>query len=155
MSRWDPGDKKQMLQQIADDDRRPTHERDAARRELNADQPATPPRRHGRNSNVPMTQADQDSDIERDYQLLHDGQLTTQDQIDFRRGLDESTNAILRAFASPVLDLLIDLYSRTQSDFIRDRAAKTIQWIADYSTVPSAKTQAREFLNQLDRKDHK
>jgi hypothetical protein len=165
MSRWDPGDKKEMLQQIADDERRPTRERDAARRELEtAAQPApTSPRRHGRSSNVPITQADQDSDIERDYRLLHDGQLTTQDQIDFRRGLDESTQAILGSFASPVLDLfanndaeivlLIDLHGRTQSHFVRAKAMQTIGWIADYSPIESAKMKAQEFLTQLDRKE--
>ena len=150
---------RELLQQIASDERRPAHERDAARRATaTADQPTPSPRRHGRNANAPMTQADQDADIENSFRC--DGKLTIQDRIDIERQLEPPTQSILAAFGSSLLWLfqnnteelriLIALYGRTQSDFVRAKAAKTIQWIADYSPIDSAKTEAQQFLNQLD-----
>jgi hypothetical protein len=131
-----------LLQQIADDERRPAHERDAARRATaTADQPTPSPRRHGRNADAPMAQGDQDADIENS--LRRDHQLTTQDRIEIERGLDPPTQAILAAFGSSLLwlfgnnsadiELLIELHRRTHSDIVRKKTAETIRWIGDYS----------------------
>jgi hypothetical protein len=150
---------RELLQQIADDERRPAHERDAARRATaTADQPTRSPRGHGRDANAPMTQADQDADIENS--LRYDHQLTTQDRIEIERGLDPPTQAILAAFGSSLLwlfgsnsaeiQLLIDLHRRTHSDIVRKKASETIRWIADYSPIDSAKIEAQQFLTQLD-----
>jgi hypothetical protein len=70
MSRWIPEDHKTILQLIADDERRPAHEREAARRELAApvaQSAPSAPRRRGRNSNAPQTQQDIDSGVENWY----------------------------------------------------------------------------------------
>jgi hypothetical protein len=165
MTRWDPGDKRQMLQAIADDERRPVNEREAARRELAApvaQSPSPSPHRRGRNSSVPQTQEDIDNDIESSFR--YDNQLTTQDRIDIERGFDAPTQAILAAFGSSLLWLfqnnaeelriLIDLHSKTQSSFVRAKTINTIRWIADYSTVPSAKLQAQEFIHHLDNQEN-
>jgi hypothetical protein len=152
-----PDYKKDLLQQIADDERRPVNEREAARRELAAPVAQSPPSspRRGRNANTPQSQDDQDGDIESSFR--YDSQLTTQDRIEAERGFDPPTQAILAAFGSSVLwlfqnnlaeiTLLINLHGRTQSDFVREKTIKTIRWITDYSTVPSAKLQAQEFLH--------
>jgi hypothetical protein len=160
MTRWDPGDKRQMLQAIADDERRPANEREAARRELAgpvAQSPPSSPRRR-RNSNVPQTQADIDADIESSFR--YDSQLTAQDRIEIERGFDTPTQAILAAFGSSLLWLfqnnaeelriLIALHSKTQSSFVRAKTINTIRWIADYSLNEVAKIQAQRFLNQID-----
>jgi hypothetical protein len=153
-----PDYKKDLLQQIADDERRPVNEREAARRELAAPvAQSTPPslRRRGRNSSVPQTQEDIDNDIESSFR--YDSQLTTQDKIDIQRGYEPSTQAILAAFGSSVLwlfgnnlaeiALLIDLHGKTQSDFVREKTIKTIRWIADYSPIEMATIQAQQFLD--------
>ena len=83
MTRWDPGDKQQMLQQIADDERRPLHEREAARRELAiAGQPKSQPSsRRARDADAPTSQSDIDSEIEAWYQrVLLDNNLTASDR---------------------------------------------------------------------------
>lgn len=156
MSRWDPGDKKLILQQIADDVRRPDNEREAARRELLPPAQASP--RRGRNSNTPQTQQDQDADIENSFRC--NDRLTTRDRIEIERSLDESTQQILRALGNRILwlfsdnlsevELMISLHRRTQSDFVRGKALEAIQHIASYSTIQAAKSQAQEFLCELD-----
>jgi hypothetical protein len=103
-------------------------------------------RRRGRNANAPITQQDQDADIENSFR--YDANLTTQDRIEIDRSLDESTRSILAAFGSSILwlfgnntaeiQLLIDLHRKTQSDFVRAKTNTTIQWIADYSPIESA-----------------
>jgi hypothetical protein len=51
-----PDYKKDLLQQIADDERRPMNEREAARRELAGPVTQSPPSPcHGRNANVPSS----------------------------------------------------------------------------------------------------
>ena len=161
MPRWTPPESRTILQAIADDVRRAPHEREAARRELAgpiAQSPAASPRRHGRNSNVPQTQADIDADIESSFR--YDNQLTTQDKIEIEREFDAPTQAILAAFGSSLLWLfqnnaeelriLIDLHGKTQSDFVGEKTIKTIRWIADFSPNEAAKAQATQFLHQLD-----
>jgi hypothetical protein len=149
---------RKILQLIINDDASTEVERTEAKRVLGEMTAKTPPSpRRGRNSSVPQTQEDIDNDIESSFR--HDSQLTTQDRIEIVRGLEPSTQAVLAAFGSSVLwlfennlaeiALLIDLHGKTQSDFVRAKAIKTIQWIADYSTVPAAKLQAQEFLHQL------
>jgi hypothetical protein len=157
--------RKIRLQQIIDDPASTDQERSEATCalcELNSDQPAPSlPGRHGRNANVPQTQADQDVDIESWYQrVLLDSNLTSSDRRDIFQGCDSSTQAIVEAFTNHLLwlfgnndaeiHLLIDLHRRTQSDFVRSRVISTIRDIATYSTVPAAREQASEFLNQLD-----
>jgi hypothetical protein len=159
MTRWDPGDKRRILQSIADDERRPTHERDAARRELGADQPQSP-RRRGRNSDAPITQADRDADIENWYHRdLLDKNLTSSDRNEIFNGFDSSTQAILDAFGSNILWLftnneaevpvLIEAVTNTTSEFIRAKALSTLRAIGNYSNVETAKAQASEFLLQF------
>lgn len=128
--RWTPQNQKMILQHIADDVRRPENEREAARRELSAPGQPAPSHRRGRNANVPQTQQDQDADIETSFR--YDNQLTTRDRIEIERGLDEATQQILRAFANRILwlfadnmaeiELMISLYQRTQSNFVRGKA---------------------------------
>jgi hypothetical protein len=149
-----------ILRHVIDDPASTEVERAEATRELNATDQSAPssPRRGGRNANVPMSQQDQDSDIENSFRYA--ANLTTQDRIEIVRSLDESTRAILAAFGSSILwlfadnaaeiQLLIDLHGRTHSDFVRAKTIQTIRWIADYSPIESAKTAARQFLNQLD-----
>jgi|SRR5580698_4366841 hypothetical protein len=70
MSRWDPGDKRILLQQIADDERRPAHEREAVRRELTPSTQTAPSHRLGRNANVPMSHGDVETNEHGDLQRL-------------------------------------------------------------------------------------
>jgi hypothetical protein len=165
MPRWIPPESRTILQSIADDERRPAHEREAARRELaNGETTATPtPRRRRRNANVPMSQADQDADIIAALTFRPSDGLTSSDRIEIEAGMDESTRAILAAFGSALLwlfnnnaaeiQILIDLHGRTQSDFVREKATETIRWIAAYSPIEAAKTQAWEFIQKLDQPD--
>jgi hypothetical protein len=157
-----PDYKKDLLQQIADDERRPVNEREAARRELAAPvaQSPSPSPRRGRTSSVPQTQQDIDNDIE--CSLRYDRQLTIQDRIEVERGFEPSTQAILAAFGSSVLwlfgnnlveiQLLIDLHGRTRSAIVRKKAVETIKWIADYSPT-EAKIQAQQFLDQIQKEN--
>ena len=155
-----PDYKTDLLQQIADDERRPPHEREAARRELaTADQPKTAlpsPRRHGRNANAPSSQQDIDDDILAWFK--RDARLTLADRIEVFRSYDPSTQAIIDALVDPVLlalyresdfTLLKDIYQRTHSDSIRARAASTIRHLAQHSTIAAARIAATEFLDQL------
>jgi hypothetical protein len=164
MTSWDPGDKRQILQSIADDERRPAHEREVARRELAvapATQPAPTSPRHGRNSGVPQSQQDLDGELENWYQrILPDNNLTCSDRREIRLNFDPSTQAIIDVFGNHILwlfgqniaeiKILIDLHRRTQSDFVRAKTAQTIKWIADYTSLESAKAEAQQFLTQLD-----
>jgi hypothetical protein len=157
MTRWDPGDKRQILQSIADDERRPESERDAACRELAADQqqPAQPSRRRGRHGNVPPTQNDQDDDLLAAFNFHVNNGLTIGDYIELCRCFDQATNDCLDAFTHPLLlsiwkpndaQLMIDLHGRTKSEDIRARCRDVIQHIAAYSPIELAKTKAQEFL---------
>jgi hypothetical protein len=159
MPRWIPQSQKMILQQIADDERRPVNEREAARRELAA--PAalsTPPspRRRGRNS-VPQTQEDKDSDVETWYRDLRDNSLTTSDRREIFLGFDLSTQKLLDVFSNHLLglfnatdsQLLIDAYSTTKSEFVKAKVIETIRHIATYSPIEAGKTQAQQFLDQL------
>jgi len=157
MTRWDPGDKRQILQSIADDERRPVHEREAARRELSADQPQSPqlPSRRGRNSSVPPSQDDQDSDLLAALNFRRNDGLTISDYCELCRGFDQLTNDCLRAMSHPLLfsiwhaddaQLMIDLHGRTNSSIIRSRCRAVIEHVAVYSTIETAKLQAQSFL---------
>jgi hypothetical protein len=137
-------------------------ERAEAKRVLGESTDPSPPsqRRRSRNANVPMTQADQDADLNSALTFRSNDGLTSSDRIEITAGMDDSTRAILAAYGSSILWLfqnnaaeiqtLIDLHARTQSDFVREKTIKTIRWIADYSPIEAAKTQAKEFLDQLD-----
>ena len=155
MSRWDPGDKRQILRSMADDERRPRHERDAARRELNANQPAPSSRRA---RDAPTSQHDLDGEIENWYQrILPDANLTMSDRHEIRLNFDPSTQSIIDVFGNHLLwlfgqnvaeiALLIDLYGRTQSDYVRKKTLGAIEWIARYSPLDDARTTAKEFLD--------
>jgi len=162
MPRWKPPDSRTILQMIADDETRPPQEREEARRaiaELNVDQ-SPPSRLLGRNANAPQSQADVDSDIESHFRNFHDPRLDGQGRREIEQCLSELTRAILAAFGNSLLwlftnndaeiKILIDLHRRTQSDFVREKTARTIRWIADYSPLASAKAEAQQFLTQLD-----
>jgi hypothetical protein len=155
-----PNYKKDLLQQIADDEHRPANEREAARRELAApaaDQsPPSSPRRRGRNSNAPQTQEDLDSDVENWFQRdLRDSSLTCSDRHAIFQGFDLWTQRLLDAFSNRLLGLfsatdpqvLIDACSKTKSEFVKDKVIETIRHIAAYS--PIDKTQAQQFLDQI------
>jgi hypothetical protein len=159
MPRWIPQSQKMILQQIADDERRPVNERQAARRELAAPvAQSTPlsPRCRGRNSGVPQTQEDKDSDVENWYQRdLRDGSLTSSDRREIFLGFDPSTQRLLDAFSNRLLGLfsasdtevLIGAYGKTMSEFVKAKVIETVRHIATYS--PN-KTQAQQFIDQLD-----
>ncbi len=151
--------KTELLQQIANDDRRPQRERDAARHELTtAGQPA---RRHrGRNSNTPISQEDRDCDIVNWYKRdLLDTNLTATDRREIFNGFDASTQAILDAFGSNLfwlftnnaaeVPVLIDAAKNTKSEFIRAKALSTLGAIARNSPIETAKAAAAEFLSQF------
>jgi hypothetical protein len=151
---------RELLQQIANDDRRPPHERQAARHELGtADQPS--PRRHGRNANAPQTQADIDADLEQVLTIQPNDGLTAQDRIEIQRGLPEATRLILDAIGNNCLlwlfgnnladvTVLIDCVNRTGSSVVKAKALDTLRLISQRSPIDSAKTEAQQFLNQLD-----
>jgi hypothetical protein len=159
MPRWTPPESKTILQAIADDVRRAPHEREAARRELAAPvaQSAPPsPRRRSRNSNVPQTQEDQDSDVENWYRRdLRDGSLTSSDRHEIFQAFDPSIQKLLDVFSNRLLGLfsaadpqvLIDAYGKTKSEFVKTKVIETIRHIATYS--PIDKTQAQQFLDQI------
>jgi hypothetical protein len=151
MTRWDPGDKRQILQTIADDKRRPAH----ARRELGADQPQSP-RRRGRTTNAPATQDDQDSDLLAALNFRRNDGLTASDYCELCRSFDQITNDCLDAIGHTLLlsiwkdtdaQLMIDLHVRTNSPIIRSRCHAVIEHIAAYSSIDAAKLQAQEFLD--------
>jgi hypothetical protein len=148
-----------ILQRVVNDPASTEVERAEATRELNATDQSAPssPRRGGRNSGVPLSQSDLNGEIENWYRrVLPDSNLTGSDRREIFQGFDLSTQAILNAFTSHVLQLfadnaaeiqlLIDLHRRTHSDFVRAKTNATIQWIADYSPIESAKLHAQEFL---------
>jgi hypothetical protein len=150
-------DRRRLLQLIIDDPVSTTLERAEARKALGSD--STPqPRRYGRNSRVPPTQADVDADIQNHFRNLHDDRLDAQARRDIQFGLDVRTQAILDAFwrclvaLSTVADsqLLADLYYKTDSDFVRNKAAENIRVIAVCSPDNEARRQAQEFLTQID-----
>jgi hypothetical protein len=148
---------------IADDERRPPQERAEAQRaiaELNVQSPSSS-RRHGRNSNVPQSQADIDADLEQALIFHPNDSLTMMDQIQIERGLPESTKSILDAIGDNCLlwlwtnnatdvPVLIDCVSRTGSELVKGKALDAIRVISQHSTIPAAREQASEFLTQLD-----
>jgi hypothetical protein len=160
MPRWSPPESRTILQAIADDVRRAPHERAAARRELaghiaQSTQPSL--RRRGRNSGMPQSQEDLDSDVENWFQRdLRDSSLTSSDRRDIFLGFDLSTRGLLDAFSNRLLGLfsatdpqvLIDAYSKTKSAFVKAKVIETVRHIATYS--PLDKTQAQQFIHQLD-----
>ena len=125
MPRWLPPNQKMILQSIADGERRPMNEREAARRELaTVDQPKPQlpsRRRHGRSAGVPPSQSDLDCDVQNWYQRdLRDSSVTSSDRHDIFQGFDPSTQALLDAFGNRLLwlfndgdlQVLIDAYRR-------------------------------------------
>jgi hypothetical protein len=159
MPRWSPPNQKMILQQIADDEHRPANEREAARRELAAaDQPQRQSRRPMRD--VPITQQDQDSDIENWFKRGPRDDLTSHERAEIFKSLDDSTQLIIDAIENPILalyvnneteiTLLIQTYRQTQSEFVRKKAMGAITAISKYSTVQAARDKANEFINQLD-----
>jgi hypothetical protein len=102
MPRWIPQSQKMILQSIANDERRPMNEREAARRELAGPVAQSPPspRRRGRNSTVPQTQEDKDSDVENCFQRdLRDSSSTSSDRREIFLGFDLSTQKLLDVFS--------------------------------------------------------
>jgi hypothetical protein len=149
---------KELLQRIANDERRPVNERDAARRELGINQPVLSQRRHGRNANVPMTNADRDSDLLMSFKLLSDPMLTTKDIAEIESSLDVQAQQILGAFdhvllgllanSATDLPLLIELHAATGSDIVRVRARDAIHSIAVCATDSDVRSRAKDFLDQ-------
>src|SRR5580693_1178036 len=161
MPRWSPPNQKMILQQIANDERRPANEREAARCELAgpvAQSPPSSPHRRGRNASVPQTQEDKDSDVETWYRDLRDSGLTSSDRREIFLGFDLSTQKLLDAFSNRLLGLfspddsqvLIHAYRQTKSEFVKAKVIETVCHIATYSPIEAAKLQAQEFIHQLD-----
>jgi hypothetical protein len=151
-----------QLQRVIDDPASTAVERTEAQRALAeliaTDQPTQQPsRRRGRDA--PMTQEDEDADIENWYRRdLLASSLTSSDRSEIFQGFDPSTQAILDAFGNQLLwlfsdtdiQVLIDAYTKSTSEFVRAKTIDTIKHIATYSPSASSKTQAQQFLNQLD-----
>jgi hypothetical protein len=153
-----------LLQLIIDDPNSTNIERTQAKLALGAlttaPKPAPLAKYHRRrNANAPLTQDDQDADIEAHYRFIHDAALTARDRCEIEQGLDDSTQAILSAFGNRILwllgdhaaeiELMIGLYQRTGSDFVKNKALEVIRHIAKNSTIDSAKMQAQRFLSEF------
>ena len=151
--------RRKTLRLIIDDASSTPLERAEAERaitELDDESVPRPPRRFGRNANVPQSQADQDADIENHYRNLNDDRLDSEARREIDRSLPESTRAILAAYFSEMMaisarheteiPLLIDLAKRTQSEFVRTKTLQAIHAIASCSENESTKRQAQEFL---------
>jgi hypothetical protein len=160
MQRWQATSQRIILQSIADDARRPDSEREAARRELSPQAQVASPKR-GRNSNAPMSQADTDSDLERELTFRSNDGLTTQNRIEITRGLDPATLQILDAIQNNILlwlftsnstdvPVLIDIIGKTGSSLVKEKAMSALRLIAQRSPIESAKLAAQTFLDQLD-----
>jgi hypothetical protein len=158
MPRWTPPESKTILQAIADDVRRAPHERAAARRELAAtDQPQQSRRRV---RDAPITQHDQDGDIENWFRRDPRHELTSHERVEIFKSLDLATQLVIDAIENPILalyvnneteiTLLIQTYRATQSEFVRKKALGAITAISKYSTVHTARDQGTKFLHQLD-----
>jgi hypothetical protein len=156
-----PDYKKDLLQQIADDERRPANEREAARRELAAPVAQSPPspRRRGRNANAPMSQEDEDSDLIQALTFRPNDGLTILDRREIEADFDPITRECLDTIGNACLlwiwnpsdtQRMIELHARTKSPFIKSKTIAVLQHIAAYSTIQAARDQASEFLHQLD-----
>jgi hypothetical protein len=88
---------------------------------------------------------------------LRDSSLTSSDRRDIFQGFDPSTQALLDAFGNRLLwlfndgdlQVLIDAYRKTNSEFVKEKIISTITNIAAHSPVEAAKTQAQQFLDQI------
>jgi len=148
-----------ILQQVIDDPASTEVERTEAKRvlgELTTDQLPPSPRRRGRNSGVPQSQEDRDSDVENWFQRdLLDSSLTSSDRQEIFQAFDPSTRGLLDAFSNRLLGLfsaadpqvLIDAYGKTKSEFVKAKVIETIRHVAAYS--PIDKAQAQQFLDQI------
>src|SRR5580693_1330902 len=149
--------RRKLLQAIIDDPASTEIERTEAKRALGemtvASTPPSP--RRGRNSNVPQTQEDKDSDVENWYRRdLRDNGLTGSDRHEIFQGFDISTQRLLDVFTYRLLGLfnaadpqvLIDAYRQTKSEFVKAKVIETIQHIAAYSTIQGSRDQASQFL---------
>jgi hypothetical protein len=88
---------------------------------------------------------------------LRDSSLTGPDRHEIFHAFDPSTQRLLDAFSYRLLGLfnaadpqvLIDAYRQTQSAFVKAKVIDTIRHIAAYSPIESAKTQAQQFLEEI------
>jgi hypothetical protein len=151
-----------ILQLIADDPASTHIERTEAMRVLGemTGQPARSHRR-GRNANVPLTQADIDSDLEQALTFRNNDGLTTGDQIEIEHGYDPATKRILDAILDNIVlwlfsanetdvPVLIDIIGKTGSSLVKEKAMSALRLIAQRSPIESAKLAAQTFLDQLD-----
>jgi hypothetical protein len=161
MQRWIPQDQKMILQAIADDERRPAHERDAARRELATPVTQSAPSSPRRGRNVPQSQADEDTDLEKALTFRPNDCMSIMDRIEVERGYDPATKKILDAignncllwlFGNNVADVpvLIACVNRTESILVKAKALDALRLISQRSPIDSARAQALQFLDQLD-----
>src|SRR5580704_16348546 len=159
MQRWQATSQRLILQSIADDIRRPALEREAARRELNPAAQAASPKR-GRNSNAPMSQADEDADLEQALTYRANDGLSSMDRREIEATFDPVTrqcldaigdNLLLQLFTNNAEDvpLLISLVQRTGSSLAKSKALETLRLIATRSPLEPAKTAAQQFIDQL------
>jgi hypothetical protein len=153
-------DRRRLLQLIIDDPASTTVERSEAMRALGemTGQPA-PSHRRGRNSNTPMSQADEDADIEQALTYRANDGLTSMDRREIEATFDPVTrqcldaigdNMLLQLFTNNVEDvpLLRSLVQRTGSSLARTKALDTLRLIAARSPVESARTAAQEFITK-------
>jgi hypothetical protein len=151
-----------ILRLIVNDPASTEVERTEALRALDDLKVKQSPHRRGRNSNVPMTQADQDSDLTAALTIHRNDGLTSLDRLEIHRSLDESTRAILGAIRNNSLlwiftnnqadvPILIDCVNRTGSSIVKAKALEALQLIAQRSPIDDARQQAKDFLNPTQR----
>jgi hypothetical protein len=161
MPRWIPQNQKTILQQIADDICRPDAEREAARRELTPSIQTAPSHRRGRNANAPMSQADEDADLEMALTSRPNDGLTSTDIREIEAAFDPLTrqcldaigsNLLLQLFTNNATDvpILISLVRRTGSVLVKTKALDALRLISTRSPIEAAKIDAKNFLTQLE-----
>lgn len=150
-----------LLQQIVNDPASTDVERTEAMRvlgEMNASQPS-PSHRRGRNANAPMSQADEDADLEMALTSRPNDGLTSTDIREIEAAFDPLTRQCLGAIANNSLlhlftnntaevPILISLVQRTGSVLAKTKALDALRLISQKSPIESAKTAAQEFIAQ-------
>jgi hypothetical protein len=154
-----------ILQLIADDPASTYIERTEAMRVLGemTGQPA-PSHRRGRNANAPMSQADEDADLEMALTSRPNDGLTSIDIYEIEAAFHPVTRQCLDAIGSNLLlhlftnneadvPILISLVQRTGSVLAKTKALDALRLISTRSPIESAKIAAQTFLTQLDQEN--
>jgi hypothetical protein len=154
-------DRRRLLQLIIDDPASTTVERTEAIKALEQNGAPAPSHRRGRNSNAPMSQADEDADLEMALTSRPNDGLTSTDIREIEAAFDPLTRQCLDAIANNSLlhlftnnaaevPLLISLVQRTGSSLAKTKALDALRLISQKSPIETAKIAAKTFLTQLD-----